>query len=88
MYSSLNNSTNERNYDLEKMSVNKVLFIHLVLSRQIFILKDANCPSIFREMGSFIVIVTGNPRVIRGYPYPYPVEPVPAPKGKGFDGSG
>ena len=35
-----------------------------------------------------LVIVTGNPRVIRGYPYPYPVKPVPAPKGKGFDGSG
>ena len=35
-----------------------------------------------------LVIVTGNPRVIRGYPYPYPVKPVPATKGKGFDGSG
>ena len=34
------------------------------------------------------MIVTGNPRVIRGNPYPYPVKPVPALKGKGFDGSG
>ena len=36
----------------------------------------------------YLVIVTGNPRVIRGYPYPYLVEPVPAPKGKGFNGYG
>ena len=40
------------------------------------------------DRGRDVVIVTGNPRVIRGYPYPYPVEPVPAPKGKGFDGYG
>ena len=50
------NATNEKSYDLEKKSVNKVFFIRLVrlgvLSRRIFILKNARCASVFWAMGS------------------------------------
>ena len=47
IYFSLNNAINGRNYTREKKSVNKVFFIDLVLSRRIFMLKDAKCASIF-----------------------------------------
>ena len=53
IYFSLNNAINERNYTREKKSVNNVFFIDLVLLRQIFMLKDAKCASIFQAMGSF-----------------------------------
>ena len=53
IYFSLNNAINERNYTQEKKSVNNVFFIDLVLLRQIFMLKDAKCASIFQAMGSF-----------------------------------
>ena len=52
IYFSLNNTINERNYTWEKKSVNKVFFIDLVLSRRIFMLKDAKCVVMGKGFGN------------------------------------